>query len=153
MLTIKAEIKKDGLKVDGTYNVKLRFTQDRKVKRLSTSLFVKPEELAKTGDFKKGTAVYKEIEKLVATYQEKCNAMQIDLNHYSLDDIFTRLRFDERKEQGIDFIAFSRKWIENTAIKGVKNYVTVINSLVSFMHRNMIKKIFALLYKQQGERL
>ena len=51
MLTIKAEIKKDGQKVDGTYNVKLRFTLDRKVKRLSTSLFVKPEELTKTGDF------------------------------------------------------------------------------------------------------
>lgn len=51
MLTIKAEIKKDGQKVDGTSNVKLRFTLDRKVKRLSTSLFVKPEELTKTGDF------------------------------------------------------------------------------------------------------
>lgn len=56
MLTIKAEIKKDGQKVDGTYNVKLRF--------------------------------------------------------------------EERKEQDIDFIAFLRKWIENTAIEGVKNYAT-----------------------------
>lgn len=138
MLTIKAEIKKDGQKVDGTYNVKLRFTLNRKVKRLSTSLFVKPDELTKTGDFRKGTAVYKEIEKLVAAYQEKCNVMQIDLNRYSLDDIFERLRFEERKEQDIDFIAFSRKWIENTAIKGVKNYATVINSLVSFMQRDYL---------------
>ena len=31
---------------------------------------------------------------------------------------------EERKEQDIDFIAFLRKWIENTAIKGVKNYAT-----------------------------
>ena len=30
MLTINAEIKKDGLRSDGTYNVKLRFTLDRK---------------------------------------------------------------------------------------------------------------------------
>ena len=56
MQTIKAEFKKDGQKVDGTYNVKLRF--------------------------------------------------------------------EERKEQDIDFIAFLRKWIENTAIKDVKNYAT-----------------------------
>lgn len=34
MLTIKAEIKSGEQKVDGTYNVKLRFTLDRKVKRL-----------------------------------------------------------------------------------------------------------------------
>ena len=32
MLTIKAEIKKQEQKLDGTYNVKLRFTLDRKVK-------------------------------------------------------------------------------------------------------------------------
>ena len=50
MLTIKAEIKRGEQKVDGTYNVKLRY--------------------------------------------------------------------EERKEQDIDFIAFLRKWIENTAIKG-----------------------------------
>ncbi len=34
MLTINAEIKKDGLRSDGTYNVKLRFTLDRKMRRL-----------------------------------------------------------------------------------------------------------------------
>ena len=45
MLTIKAEIKKSELKVDGTYNVKIRFTLDRKVKRLSTNLFITSKDL------------------------------------------------------------------------------------------------------------
>lgn len=45
MLTIRAEIKKGERKSDGTYNVKLRFTHQRKVKRLSTSLFVRPQDL------------------------------------------------------------------------------------------------------------
>ena len=81
MLTIRAEIKKQEQKVDGTYNVKLRFTLNRKVKRLSTSLFVKGTDLTKSGNFRKGTAIYKEIDKLVYAYQEKCNSMQIDLNH------------------------------------------------------------------------
>lgn len=53
MLTIKAEIKKRELKADGTYNVKLRFTLDRKVKRLSTSLFIKPSELTKNRQLQK----------------------------------------------------------------------------------------------------
>ena len=33
MLTINAEIKSDGKRLDGTYNVKLRFTLDRKMRR------------------------------------------------------------------------------------------------------------------------
>lgn len=50
MLTIKAEIKKNEQKADGTYNIKLRFTLNRKVKRLSTSLFIKPTDLTRTGN-------------------------------------------------------------------------------------------------------
>ena len=48
MLTINAEIKKDGLRSDGTYNVKLRFTLDRKMRRLATSLFVTSKDRPKT---------------------------------------------------------------------------------------------------------
>lgn len=47
MLTIKTEIKKQVQKLDGTYNVKLWFTLDRKVKRLPTSLCVTNEDLTK----------------------------------------------------------------------------------------------------------
>ena len=71
MLTIKAEIKRQEQKADGTYNVKLRFTLDRKVKRLSTSLFVRSTDLTKAGDFKKGTAILKKIDSLVYAYQAK----------------------------------------------------------------------------------
>ena len=80
MLTIKAEIKKGELKANGTYNVKIRFTLNRKVKRLSSSLFVSPKDLTKSGDFKKTTKIYKEIENLVQGYKSKCNEMQVDLN-------------------------------------------------------------------------
>ena len=138
MLTIKAEIKRGEQKNDGTYNVKLRFTLDRKVRRLSTSLFVKSEELTKTGQFKKNTKVCKEIEKLVTAYQEKCNAMQIDLNNYSLDYIFKLLRFEEQKERQIDFIGFSRRWIANAPIKSKETYDTVIKSLTSFIGRDSL---------------
>ena len=47
MLTIRAEIKRNEQKADKTFNVKLRFTLDRSVKRISTSLFVLPKDLSK----------------------------------------------------------------------------------------------------------
>ena len=163
MLTIRAEIKKQEQKVDGTYNVKLRFTLNRKVKRLSTSLFVKGTDLTKSGNFRKGTAIYKEIDKLVYAYQEKCNSMQIDLNHYSLEDVFRELDYEEKKSQVIDFIDFSRKWIDTATIKGVKNYKSLINSLIAFVGKDKLNifeitvpfliKYMDYLNKQRDERI
>ncbi len=138
MLTIRAEIKQSEQKVDGTYNVKLRFTLDRKVKRLSTSLFAKSTDLTRSGNFKKGTRLLNEVEKLIAAYHLKCAEMQVDLNHYSLDYIFQRLKFEERKKQEIDFIAFAREWISKAKIKGVVNYKTAINSLTAFLKKDQL---------------
>ena len=141
MLTIKAEIKRQEQKADGTYNIKVRFTLNRKVKRLSTSLFIKPSDLTKTGNFKKGTAIYKEIEQLVTGYQQKCDAMQVDINGYTLDEIFKRLKFGEQKDKEIDFIQFSRQWIAKATIKGASNYKTVINKYTKYLNQRRNERI------------
>lgn len=138
MLTIKAEIKKREQKNDGSYNVKLRFTLNRKVKRLSTSLFVTQEDLTKTGTFRKNTPILKEINSLVLSYQAKCNAMEIDLHNYSLDDIFRKLKFKEQQSQEIDFIKFARQWVKETTIKSKADYTTVVNSIVDFIQRDYL---------------
>lgn len=59
MLTINAEIKKDGLRSNGTYNVKLRFTLDRKMRRLATSLFVTSKDLTKELKIKQNSPIKK----------------------------------------------------------------------------------------------
>lgn len=133
MLTIKAEIKRSELKVDGTYNVKIRFTLDRKVKRLSTNLFVTQQDLTKSLKFKEDTPIKREIDRLVLYYREQCLKLQLDRNHYSLDEIVEFLNGEEEKQQTIDFIKFSREWIASTTIKGAPNYTTAINALVRFV--------------------
>ena len=133
MLTIKAEIKRRELKVDGTYNVKIRFTLDRKVKRLSTNLFVTQQDLTKSLKFKEDTSIKREIDRLVLYYREQCLKLQLDQNHYSLDEIIEFLNGEQEKQQTIDFIKFSREWIASTTIKGAPNYTTAINALVRFV--------------------
>lgn len=133
MLTIKAEIKRSELKVDGTYNVKIRFTLDRKVKRLSTNLFVTQQDLTKSLKFKEDTSIKREIDRLVLYYREQCLKLQLDQNHYSLDEIIEFLNGEHEKQQTIDFIKFSREWIASTTIKGAPNYTTAINALVRFV--------------------
>lgn len=133
MLTIKAEIKRSELKVDGTYNVKIKFTLDRKVKRLSTNLFVTQQDLTKSLKFKEDTSIKREIDRLVLYYREQCLKLQLDQNHYSLDEIIEFLNGEQEKQQTIDFIKFSREWIASATIKGAPNYTTAINALVRFV--------------------
>lgn len=133
MLTINAEIKSDGKKVDGTYNVKLRFTLGRKIRRRATSLFVTPKDLTKELKIKSSSSIKREVDNLVRSYQEKCAALQIELNHYTIDEVMDFLDGERLKQQTIDFIKFSREWIASTSIKGAPNYTTAVNALVRFV--------------------
>ena len=133
MLTINAEIKSDGKKVDGTYNVKLRFTLGRKIRRRATSLFVMPKDLTKELKIKASSPIKREVDNLVRSYQEKCAALQIELNHYTIDEVMDFLDGERLKQQTIDFIKFSREWIASTSIKGAPNYTTAVNALVRFV--------------------
>ena len=139
MLTIKAEVQRDKQRSDGTYNVKVRFTQDRKVKRLSSSLFVTSKDLTKSFNFKEGTTVKKEVDKLINTYQEKCAKLQLEVNHYTLDDILAFLKSDREQTQPIDFILFCKEWLETTDIKGKKNYQPALNSFISYLGKGHLK--------------
>jgi transposase len=133
MLTIKAEVQQDKQRSDGTYNVKMRFTLDRKVKRLSTNLFVTPQDLTKSFKFKENTFIKKEIDCLVFYYREQCEKLHLDQNKYTLEKIISFLNGEQEKLQTIDFIKFSREWIASTTIKGAPNYTSAINALVRFI--------------------
>ena len=133
MLTINAEIKKDGLRSDGTYNVKLRFTLNRKMRRLATSLFATSKDLNKELKIKQSSPIKKEIDSLIRGYQEKCAKLQVELNRYTIDEVMDYLDGEHQKQQTIDFIKFSREWITSTTIKGAPNYTTAINALVRFI--------------------
>ena len=133
MLTIKAMVKKDGLRVDRTYNVKLSFTYNRKVKRLSTSLFATADDLTKSLDFKDGTPIKRKVDKLVESYREMCDKLQVDANNYTLDEILEMLKADEERHKPVDFIQFCQWWISTTTIKGKKNYQSAVNAFIAYL--------------------
>lgn len=162
MLTINAEIRKDGLRSDGTYNVKLRFTLNRKMKRLATSLFVTSKDLTKDFKIKQNSHFKQEADSLIRSYQEKCAKMQIELNHYTIDEVMDYLDGERQKQQAIDFIKFSREWIASTTIKGASNYTSALNALVRFIGKeeldvnlitfDFLEKFKAFLNKEREER-
>ncbi len=133
MLTINAEIKKNEQRSDKTYNVKLRFTLNRKIKRLSTTIFVTPKDLTKEFKIKQSSPFYKEVNELICDYQEKCAKLQIEQHGYTIDDVIDCLNGEQAQKQIIDFIQFCREWIASADIKGAANYTSAVNALVRFI--------------------
>ena len=53
MATFKAEVYKHQKRSDGTWNVKIRVTHNREKKYLSTSIYVKPDDITRSFKLKK----------------------------------------------------------------------------------------------------
>lgn len=135
MLTFKVEILKSKQKADGTYNVKIRMTYNRKVKRLATNIFVRKEDLTKSFKLKNPQFI-KEADALVRQYQEICAALPLEASNYSIDEILEFIKTAQEKNKSIDFIQFCKEWLEQTEIKGKKNYKTAFNSFVAYIGRS-----------------
>ena len=150
MLTIKAEVPTGRVRNDGTYNVKIRFTKDRVVKRISTDLFATNEDFTADFKLKEDSIVKQEADRLVLHYRMLYTSMHLDSENYDVNEIVSRLLCKDEAEKPIDFIAFSRKWITETTIKGKDNYNTALKSFIRFMGKEEldIKKITVDLLEQ-----
>jgi integrase len=150
MLTIRAEVLKDKKRADGTYNVKVRFTKDKKVKRISTDLFATDADLTSDLKLKEDSMTKQEADRLVLHYRTMVNSLHLDSENCDVSEIVNRLLCKEEAEKPIDFIAFSKKWISETTIKGKDNYTTALNSFIRFLGKEEleIKKITVDLLEQ-----
>ena len=91
MLTIKAEVQKDRKRMDGTYNVKIRFTKDRAVKRISTNLFATEEDLTADLKLKEVSVIKQEADRLVLHYRMLFTSMHLDSENLDVGEIVNRL--------------------------------------------------------------
>ena len=133
MLTIKAEVEKGKVRNDGTYNVRIRFTKDRVVKRISTSLFATDVDLTNDSKLKEDSLIKQEADRLVLHYRTMFNTLQLDSEKFDVNEIVHRLLNKEEADKPIDFIAFSRKWIMNSKTNSKETYSTGLNSFIRFL--------------------
>lgn len=136
MLTIRPEIRKREKRLDGTYNVKLRFTLNRQVVRRSTSYYVTDADVTSSFSLKEGMAVKLDVDSLVLYFLKRYMDLKLSEMQTCLEDIISILYAEKEVKAGIDFIAFAKSWIANTSIKGAKNYNSAINSFVDYLGRD-----------------
>ena len=133
MLTIKAEVQKDRKRMDGTYNVKIRFTKDRTVKRISTDLFATEADLTTGFKLKEESVIKQEADRLILHYRTMFNAMHLDSENYDVGEIVNRILNKEEAEKPIDFIAFSKDWIATSSGRSKDIYTTGLNAFIKFI--------------------
>ena len=110
MATFKALIKKEKMRSDKTWNVLIRLTHERKVRYVSTTMYVTKKDL--TASFKiKNQQILDKCEELIKIYRNKINSLDLEVNTMDIDEIVEYIKTKENKE-GIDFVAFSKKWCE-----------------------------------------
>ena len=162
MLTINTEVVRTKRQSNECFTIRLRFTLDRRMKRLSTSLFATSTDLTKDFKIKSSSPLKNKVERLIRDYQEKCSQLQVELNNYTIEDIMNYLDGERQKQQTIDFIKFSREWIASATIKGAPNYTSAINALIRFIGKeelnvnlitlDFLEKFKAFLNKEREER-
>lgn len=135
MLTIKEEILKEKPRKDGCFNIRIRFTLNRKVKRISTKLYASKTDLTKSFEIKENTQIKREVDNLLYYYQKLCSQLPVNIEQCSIEDIMAYIEADQQKYKIIDFIAFAETWMQESPNTSKKNYKSAVNALKQYINR------------------
>ena len=93
-----------------------------------------------TASFKiKNQQIIDKCDALIRTYRDKIAPLNLELNEIPIDDIVEYIKSGKKDNGGIDFVGFSRKWCSShPELKGIKNYISAINSFCLFFGREHI---------------
>lgn len=137
MATLKYLILKNNVRADKTWNVVIRLTHERKVRYISTTMYVSKKDI--TSGYKiKNQQIIIRCEELIAVYRESLRELGLELYPMDIDTIVGYIK-SANSNTGIDFITFARKWCaSHREIKGIKNYTTALNSFCTYLGRNAL---------------
>ena len=134
MATFKAVVQDK--RKDGTYQVKIRITHNRVVRRLATNIFVHSSGVTR-GLKIKDQDVIDQADELIRNCRKICNNLGIALDSMSTDDLVSHIKLKLQDGGGwrLDFIDYTTK-IASTMSPGTGGlYITAIRELNRFIGR------------------
>jgi integrase len=133
MATFGIKVFKHHEKRDGTFNVKIRITQERRSAYIDTSHFVTSKMLSKNYEVK-DTFILKDLYGTLSDYREAVSRLGSKVNYMDADDI---KGFLEKRSEKIDFLAFCQQHIDslvsNERSKTATGFRTVRYALIDFL--------------------
>lgn len=134
MATLTIELGK--LNSKGLRPVSFLICQQSKKKRIPTGITLSPSDINKKGKIKNGPKLYAIESKRIAL-QEKLDNLAINYigESLSIDTIYSVLTENKVDD---DFISFAHKWVGHQNVKGLRSYISAINSLQRFVKKDSL---------------
>lgn len=141
MATFKAEVYAHQKREDGTYNIKIRVTQNKRKKYLATVWYVSKEDL--TRSLKLKNQKYIDLtDDLIKKYRDRCDRVCERLKTMSVEQVVDLITSDQQEKFELDIVAYTWKVIEGLKASGhggnAASYITAIRSLVKFVGREKV---------------
>lgn len=134
--TLKYTIIKSNMRSDGSWNVVIRVTHNRKIKYIPTTEYVTRRDITPSGKIK-NVRIAEKMDELILSYRKKLSGLNLEVNEMSVDAIADYLK-RKNDEGGLSFTAYAEKWIRESKAKGVKNYQSALNALRRYFGRGSI---------------
>lgn len=145
MATFKALIRPEQQKSDGSYNVKIRVTHNRKTKYISTPFFVTGKEIVKRKkDGKedvriKNQSVLDKTDEIILGYKRKIVQFGMSIDAWDVDKLIANLNASTETFK-LDFIRYGNDYVarlmENGKESTGKAYQVALNALRRFVGRD-----------------
>lgn len=156
MATFKAEVYAHQKKQDGTYNIKIRVTQNQRKRYLATPWYVTKDDL--TRSLKLKNQKYIDLaDDLIKSYRAKCDLLGTRIKGMGVDEIVAYIEKPTEESWDLDIVEYTRqhiKRLQETGHEGnAQTYKIAINSLVKFLGRDTmsIKEVTVKFLKRWAE--
>lgn len=142
MPTFKAQVFAHQKKRDGTYNIKIRVTHNRKSRYVATPWFVTKDDVTKSMRIK--NQKYVDLtDGLIKKYRDISDRIGMPIMDLDVDQVVDiLLHFRSENKFDLDFVAYTREYADNIEASGhrgtAKRYRTAVNSLVRFAGREQV---------------
>lgn len=137
MATFKAEVQNK--RADGTYNVRIRVTHNREIRRMSTNLYVTGEDLTKSLKIKSVNIIDK-CDDLIKKCRKVCNDLDFELFNMPIDDLVIKIKkyLQGRDKFYLDFIQYTKDKASKMKKGTGDTYLNMLNALKRFIRRDSL---------------
>ncbi|GHT02358.1 transposase [Bacteroidia bacterium] len=142
MATFKAVINAHQKKQDGTYNIKIRVTHNRRKKEIATQYYVYKEDITKSLKIKNHYYI-DATDTMIREYRKRCDQYANKMDTMSVEQVIEIVsKSDAQKLFDLDFVAFGNKVIKDLMDSGhegnAKLYGVALRNLVLFAGRESV---------------
>ena len=99
-------------------------------------MFVTQKDLTSSGKIK-NRSILDRCEDLIRHYRQKIEKLNLELNDIEFKSIVDFIKSKDTN-QDLSFTEYANTWMDNSKIKGLKNYKTALNSFKRFMGKENI---------------